>query len=99
MFSNQKEFNQSLSHFKISLAIFDTIGETTGFMYGNSSDTYSPTNYDNLLIAWAGQTVKPNQYVIFGDIKHTTASTAAKLILTSAPNNWTISDGGLIIEE
>jgi len=57
---------------------------------------YSSANYDALLIGWASRPVKPNISINFGTIKRTAASTTARAILTSAPNNWTIVDGGLI---
>ena len=31
-----------------------------------------------------------------GALKYTAAAVAARAVLTSAPNNWTITDGGLI---
>jgi hypothetical protein len=65
-------------------------------MTGKTFSNYSTANYDALLIGWASRPVKPNINIDFAAIKRTTASDAAKNILTSAPNNWTIADGGLI---
>jgi surface protein len=96
MFQNQIDFNQDISNFNVSLTDFDiTLNE--GFMLGKSSDNYSTTNYDNLLIVWSSRPVKPNVLINFGTIKNTYASEAAKLILINEPNNWTIIDGGLSI--
>jgi surface protein len=90
-FQNAFAFNQDISHWNISnVTIF------TNFMRNKTFLNYTTENYDNLLIGWASRPVKPNQNIHFGTIKRTSLSTAAKSILTSAPNNWTIVDGGLV---
>jgi surface protein len=91
MFDQDFAFNQDISNWDISL-----VTNFTSFMYQKSSSNFSAANYDALLIAWASRPVKPNINIDFAAIKRTTASDAAKTILTSAPNNWTIADGGLI---
>jgi surface protein len=84
-------FNQNLSSWNVSLVtVFN--GPTLGF--ANLSGI-STANYDALLIGWATRAVKPNLAINFGIIKYTSASISARLILISAPNNWTIVDGGL----
>jgi hypothetical protein len=40
--------------------------------------------------------VLPNEAINFGTTKYSSAAVAARAILTSAPNNWTIIDGGQI---
>lgn len=96
MFNNQTGFNQPISNWNISgVTIFNATGATDGFMFGKTSNDYSTTNYDALLIGWASRSVKPNLKIDFGTIKYTSAATAARAVLTSAPNNWTIIDGGL----
>ena len=91
MFAQATAFNQDISNWDISL-----VTNFTSFMYQKNSSNYSAANYDALLIAWASRPVKPNINIDFATIKRTSASDAAKTILTSAPNNWTIADGGLI---
>jgi surface protein len=91
MFDQSTAFNQDISNWDISL-----VTNFTSFMYLKNSSNYSAANYDALLIGWASRPVKPNINIDFATIKRTTASDAAKTILTSAPNNWTIADGGLI---
>lgn len=61
-----------------------------------SGVTLSTPNYDALLIGWASQTVKPNVPFHAGNSKYTAggAAEAARLVLTSSPNNWVITDGG-----
>lgn len=83
-------FNQNIGDLDIS-----NVTNFTNFMLGKTFNDFSTANYDALLIGWAAQSVQPNLSINFGTIKRTVASTVAKLILTSAPNNWTIVDGGL----
>jgi surface protein len=98
MFNNQTGFTQPINNWVVSgVTNFGATGLTAGFMAGKTDVNYSAENYDNLLIGWASRTVQPNQVLNMGTIKRTEASTAAKTILTSAPNNWTIVDGGLVL--
>jgi hypothetical protein len=57
---------------------------------------YSSANYDALLIGWASRPVKPNISINMGALKYTAAAVSARAVLTGAPNNWTITDGGII---
>lgn len=91
MFQGAGAFNQLVSNWNIS-----NVTNTTNFMLARTDLNYSAANYDALLIGWASRPVKPNLSINFGTIKRTAASTTARAILTSAPNNWTIVDGGLI---
>jgi surface protein len=90
MFQNQTGFNQPIGNWNVSL-----VTAFTNFMTGKTNLDYSTANYDALLIGWASRSVKPSISINFGTIKYTAAATAARAILTSAPNNWTIVDGGL----
>lgn len=92
-FFNATAFNQSISNWKAN--IVTTFG-TDGFMGNKTNLNYSSSNYDDLLIGWASRPVLANRTINFGTIKYTPAATAARAILTSAPNNWTIIDGGLV---
>ena len=98
MFNNQTGFTQPINNWVVSgVTNFGATGLTAGFMAGKTDVNYSAENYDNLLIGWASRTVQPNLVLNMGTIKRTEGSTAAKTILTSAPNNWTIVDGGLVL--
>ena len=90
MFTRQIGFNQPIDNWNVSLAT-----DLGFFMSGKTFTDYTTANYDALLIGWASRPVKPNISINFGTIKRTAASTAARLVLTSAPNNWTIVDGGI----
>jgi surface protein len=90
MFQNATNFNQNIDNWDIrNVTVFSS------FMAGKTFSNYSTANYDALLIGWASRPVQPNISISFGTIKRTAAGTASRLILTSAPNNWTIVDGGL----
>ena len=90
MFQNATNFNQNIGNWDIrNVTVF------TSFMVGKTFLNYSTANYDALLIGWASRPVQPNISIGFGTIKRTIAGTAARLVLTSAPNLWTIVDGGL----
>jgi len=94
-FYNAANFNQSLSNWKANL-VTTFIEGSTNFMQGKTFYDYSTANYDALLIGWASRPVLANKTINFGTIKYTSAAVAARAILTSAPNNWTIIDGGQI---
>lgn len=84
------DFNQDLSNWKIPLV--------TDMINFNRDNTYpsgwSVENYSNFLIALAAQPLKPNvQFAV--NQKYNSSATAARAVLTSAPNNWTVSDFGL----
>jgi len=90
MFRGAGAFNQPLGNWNVS-----NITSPDNFMQFRTDLNYSAANYDDLLIGWASRPVQPNRSTNFGTIKRTAASTAARAILTSAPNNWTIVDGGI----
>lgn len=90
MFRNQPGFNQPIGNWNVSL-----VTDLGSFMQFKTFNDYSTANYDSLLIGWASRPVKPSISINFGTIKYTAAAVAARAILTSAPNNWTIVDGGL----
>jgi surface protein len=90
MFQGAGAFNQLVSNWNIS-----NVTNTNNFMLGRTNLNYSAANYDALLIGWASRPVKPNLSINFGTIKRTAASTSARAVLTGAPNNWTIVDGGI----
>lgn len=86
------------SAFKQSLATFTITNVTNLGFFAQSTNINvgaTTTNYDDTLVSWAVQAVKPNLTTNFGTSKYGAgAGAAARLVLTSAPNNWTITDGG-----
>jgi surface protein len=90
MFRGATAFNQNIGNWDVRNCL-----NFTNFMFGKTFSNYSTANYNALLIGWASRPVKPNISINFGTIKRTIAGTAARLVLTSAPNLWTIVDGGI----
>jgi hypothetical protein len=55
----------------------------------------STGNYDALLNGWSLQILQDGVEFHGGDSKYSPGSQAARDILTSAPNNWIITDDGV----
>jgi hypothetical protein len=64
-------------------------------MQGKTDLNYSSANLDAIYNGWSLLTVQPNININFNTIKYTLAGQAGKDILDLAPNNWTITDGGI----
>jgi surface protein len=88
-FRNATAFNQDISNWNIA-----NVTDFTTFMLGKTFLNYSATNLDLIYNKWSLQSVKPNISISFGTIKYTASGQAGKNVLTGAPNNWTITDGG-----
>ncbi len=84
MFAGALAFNQNL-------AGWDVADVTTASLF-LSSATLSVVNYDALLTSWSAQAVQTAVPFHGGASQYCAAS--ARAILTSAPKNWTITDGG-----
>ena len=87
LFSRCYNFNQPLNNWNVS-----NVTDMTSFLV--NANNWDNTYYDACLLAWSALTLKPNVVAHFGDAKYTQSAAAARAILTSAPNNWTITDGG-----
>jgi surface protein len=92
MFENATSFNQDIGNWDVS----NVYEGFSGFMTGKSPSNYSASNLDSIYDKWSDLTLQPNQIINFGSIKYTAAGVAGKAILTSPPNNWTITDGGIL---
>ena len=90
MFRDSAGFNQDVSDWNVV-----NVTDATAFMVGKSSFNYDASKLDAIYNKWSLLTLKPNVPISFGTIKYTAAGSAGKAILTSAPNNWTIIDGGI----
>jgi surface protein len=66
------------------------------FITADINDPATSTNYDNTLIGWAAQTLKPSVFFGGGNSKYGLAGAAARTTLTSPPKSWSITDGGPI---
>jgi surface protein len=89
MFDGATAFNQNIGNWNVS-----NVTNFTGFMLGKTDTNYSATNLNSIYNNWSLLTVQPNININFGTIKYTSAGQAGRNILTGAPNNWTITDGG-----
>jgi surface protein len=90
MFSFSTNFNQNIGSWNIA-----NVTNFTNFMQGKTNANYSAANLDAIYNGWSVLSVQPNLTINFNTIKYTAAGTAGRNILTGAPNNWTILDGGI----
>ena len=91
MFYNNSVFNQDIGSWNVS-----NVSSFGNFMSGKSSANYSAANLDSIYNGWSSRSVKPNLTITFGSIKYNSTAQSGKNVLTSSPNNWTITDGGQV---
>jgi surface protein len=90
MFDRATNFNQDISDWNIA-----NVTNFSTFMNGKTNLNYSAANLDLIYNKWSLQSVNPNLSISFGTIKYTASGQSGKNVLTGAPNNWTITDGGI----
>jgi len=90
MFFQATAFNQDISDWNIA-----NVTNFTNFMLNKTNLNYSATNLDLIYNKWSLQSVQPNLSINFGTIKYTASGQAGKDVLTGAPNNWIVVDGGI----
>ena len=91
MFYAATAFNQNIGGWNVK-----NVNNFTGFMSGKTFTDYSTTNLDAIYNGWSSlPSVQPNVNIFFNDIKYTLTGQSGKNILTGAPNNWVITDGGI----
>tara|TARA_R110000782_G_scaffold160814_1_gene252877 strand:- start:1949 stop:2440 length:492 start_codon:yes stop_codon:yes gene_type:complete len=88
MFYSASSFNQNISTWNVS-SVADMIG-----MFDLTA--LSTTNYDAILNGWSALTVQAGVDFGAATITYSAAGQTARGVLTSTPNNWTITDGGII---
>ncbi len=86
MFRDATNFNRDLSNWDVSKVV------KMENMFANV--TLSTAHYDAMLDAWSKQAVQPNVTLDAGGSKYCGNGEAGRTKLTSAPNNWSITDGG-----
>jgi surface protein len=89
MFNSASAFNQNIGSWNVS-----NVTNFMNFMAGKTDANYSATNLNAIYNGWSLLTLQPNEVITFNTIKYTSAGQAGRNILTGAPNNWTITDGG-----
>jgi surface protein len=82
MFSGATAFNQPIGSWNIA-----NVTNMAGML---NLSGLSLINYDNTLIGWAAQVVKPNVPLGAANLRYC-AGAAARLVLTGATNNWVIT--------
>tara|TARA_R110000751_G_scaffold65819_1_gene134518 strand:+ start:1372 stop:2211 length:840 start_codon:yes stop_codon:yes gene_type:complete len=90
MFQGATLFNQNIGAWDVSsCTVF------TSFMVSATAASFSTANLDAIYNGWSLLTLSANETITFGSAKYSAAGVAGRAVLTSAPNNWTITDGGL----
>ena len=90
MFNSAANFNQNIGGWDIS-----NVTNFVDFMNNKTFTDYSTSNLDAIYNGWSLLTVQPNIVIDFGTIKYTAGGQSGRNILTGAPNNWSITDGGI----
>ena len=84
------KFNQDIGNWNVS-----NVTNFTSFMLNKTPTTFSAANLDAIYNGWSSRPVKTPITISFGTAKYTAASASGRAILTGAPNNWAIIDGGI----
>ena len=90
MFNGATSFDQNIGSWNVS-----SVTDFTNFMLNKTPATFSAANLDAIYNGWSTRPVKTPITISFGTSKYTAASAAGRAILTGAPNNWAITDGGI----
>jgi len=89
-FNGATAFNQNIGAWNVS-----NVTGFSSFMTGKTAANFSTANLDAIYNGWSSRAVKPGIVITFGSAKYTAGSSAGRAILTGAPNNWVITDGGI----
>jgi len=90
-FQGATSFDQNLGSWDVSNCV-----DFRNFMLNATNLTFSSDNLDAIYNGWSTQSLSSNESISFGTAKYSSAAAAGRAVLTSAPNNWTITDGGQI---
>jgi surface protein len=90
MFNSAADFDQNIGGWDIS-----NVTNFVDFMNNKTFTDYSASNLDAIYNGWSLLTLQPNIVIDFNTIKYTAAGQSGRNILTGAPNNWSITDGGI----
>ena len=88
MLENATSFNRDIGSWKPN-----SLTNATDMF--NGATAFSTTNYDSLLIGWSAESIQSGVTFSGGTTQYSAGTAAtARGVLTGAPNNWTITDGG-----
>jgi len=94
MFRGATAFDQNIGSWNVA-----NVTNFISFMSTKTPATFSKINLDAIYNGWSVSGVQPSRNISFGGTvtgaKYSAAGAAGRLVLTLAPNNWTILDGGL----
>ena len=90
LFKSATAFDQNIGAWNI-----EAVTNIVFFMTSKTAANYSAANLDAIYNGWSTQSVQPNLTISFGSIKYTAAGQTGRDTLDNAPNNWTITDGGI----
>ena len=90
MFQSATAFNQNIGSWNVA-----AVTNFTNFMAAKTAANYSAANLDAIYNGWSLLTLQTGLTITFNTIKYTAAGQAGRDILTGAPNNWSITDGGI----
>jgi surface protein len=91
MFAVANAFNQDIGGWNVS-----NVTNFSTFMGNKTAASFSAANLDSIYNNWSLLTLKPNINITFGSIKYNSTAQSGRDVLTSSPNNWTITDGGQV---
>ena len=90
MLENATSFNRDIGSWKPN-----SLTNATDMF--NGATAFSTTNYDSLLIGWSAESIQSGVTFSGGTTQYSAGTaTTARGVLTGAPNNWTITDGGQV---
>ena len=88
---------QQIGLTSLPAGLFDNAPNVTNFSNCFFGNTINTTDYSNLLIQLEATSLQNNVTFQGGNSRYNASGQAARDTLTSAPRNWTITDGGLEI--
>ena len=87
MFRSPSSFNQNIGNLNVS-----NVTNFESFMLGKAPANFSASNLDAIYNGWTDRSLQASRIISFGSIKHTSASTEGKALLTRTASIKTITN-------